>query len=62
MGSNDVPIEPGIALGGYSKAETGKSVDYKLSSGLIITYLLNNSKDKNKLKPTLEWELKFVSK
>lgn len=54
------PVEPGIALGGYKKAEPGKSINYKMSSGLTLTYLINNSKNKTALGPALEWELKLV--
>lgn len=54
------PIEPGIALGGYSKPEHGKSVNYKMAKGLTLTYLINNSKNKTALIPALEWELKYV--
>lgn len=55
------PIEPAIALGGYPKAGAGKSVDYKMSTGLALTYLINNSKNKTALIPALEWELKLVN-
>lgn len=56
------PVEPGIALGGYSKPESGKSINYKMSKGLTLTYLINNSKNKTALIPALEWELKLVTK
>lgn len=54
------PVEPGIALGGYKKADPGKSINYKLSTGLTLTYLINNSRNKTAIKPALEWELKLV--
>lgn len=54
------PVEPGIAFGGYAKPEAGKSINYKLSTGITLTYLINNSKNKTALQPALEWELKFI--
>ncbi|XP_031627932.1 NPC intracellular cholesterol transporter 1 homolog 1b [Contarinia nasturtii] len=55
------PIDPAIALGGYKKPGSGESIDYKLSTGVIISYIINNSKDKEKLKPALEWEKNFIN-
>lgn len=54
------PVEPGIALGGYEKAEPGKSINYKMSTGFTLTYLINNSKNTTAIKPALEWELELV--
>lgn len=57
MGPYGGPVEPGIALGGYKPGDDGK-IDYKTSTGLILTFLLNNSQDLDALKPTMDWELK----
>lgn len=54
------PVEPAIALGGYPKAEPGKATNYKMSTGLTLTYLINNSKNKTALIPAMDWELKLV--
>lgn len=52
------PIEPGIALGGYAKPAKNETENYKLSQGLILTFLIMNYKDKNLLQPAMEWEEK----
>lgn len=52
------PILPGIAVGGFPKPQPGESPDYKLATGLIITFLINNHLDKDKLGAAFEWELK----
>lgn len=57
MGLYKGPIEPGIALGGYKPDDDGKT-DYKLSTGIILTYLLNNFQDRDALTPVMNWELK----
>lgn len=38
-----------------------ESANYRLSTGIILTFLVNNKQDKALLPPALEWELKFVS-
>lgn len=54
------PIEPGIALGGYPRAlHEGSKPDYRLSKGLVMTFLVNNHNDKSKLEPAMEWETKW---
>lgn len=52
------PVEPSIALGGYKKPNSDESVDYKMSNGIILTFLINNYKNQTLLEPALEWELK----
>lgn len=52
------PVEPAIALGGYAKPEAGESVNYRQSKGIILTFLINNYKDKTLLQPAMEWEKK----
>lgn len=39
---------------------TDESVDYRLARGLVLTFLLNNHNDRNKLQPALKWEKRFV--
>lgn len=36
----------------------GEAPDYRLATGLIITFLANNHQNKTLLEPALEWELK----
>ena len=48
-------MAPNIALGGFD----GSS--YKNASTLIISFIVNNHKDKNKLKKALAWEKAFVN-
>lgn len=50
------------AIGGYKRSDTVESVDYKQATGVIITYLIENSKNKTMLKPALEWEQKYLPK
>jgi len=52
------PVEPGITLGGFPKPEVGVSEDYKLATGIVITFLVNNKQDKSLLGPAMDWELK----
>lgn len=52
------PIEPGVAVGGFPKPKIGERPDYKLATGLILTFLINNHQDKSKLGPAFDWELK----
>lgn len=47
------------ALGGYKKADSSEqSIDYKLSTGIILTFLIKNFKNETLLEPALEWEKK----
>lgn len=50
-----------IAFGGYKKAVnlTEDRIDYKLSTGIILTFLIKNFKDEELLKPAVEWESKY---
>lgn len=54
------PIEPGIAVGGFPKPAMGESPDFRLATGVIVTFLINNKADKNELGPMMEWEKKFI--
>lgn len=53
------PIEPGVAVGGFPKPNTGERPDFKLATGLILTFLINNEENKTMLEPALDWELKY---
>lgn len=39
----------------------GESANFRLSTGIILTFLVNNKQDKALLTPALEWELKCVN-
>lgn len=52
------PIDPAIALGGFSM--NNDQPNYEEASALIITVLVNNHHNKTLLKPALEWEQSFV--
>lgn len=54
------PIEPAIAVGGMPPAEPGENQDFKLATGIVLTFLLNNKADKSELGPAMEWEKLFV--
>lgn len=55
------PIDPNVVLGGF--LQDGKMVEdppYKEANTVIITYVVNNYYDKEKLQPAMEWELAFL--
>lgn len=54
------PIEPAIAIGGLPKPEPGQSVDYKMATGMVLTFLVRNHMNKSLLGPAEEWEKKFM--
>lgn len=57
------PVLPGVALGGFlapGEPLTKKSRFHR-ANALILTFLVNNHHDKNKLKPALEWEKTFIN-
>lgn len=54
------PVEPGIALGGYPKAKPGQKPDYRLATGIVLTFLINNYQNDSLVKPAMEWELKYL--
>lgn len=54
------PIEPAIAVGGMPPAEPGQPQDFKLATGIVLTFLLNNKANKSELGPAMEWEKLFV--
>lgn len=57
------PVDPAIALGGFLKL--GETLvdqpNYGNATAVILTFLVNNHKDKSKLTPALEWEKLFVT-
>lgn len=55
------PVEPGIAVGGFPKVPPGDSPDYRLATGLTLTFLVKNQLDSNLLNSALKWELEFVN-
>lgn len=55
------PVVPGIIVGGFPKPKSGEHPDYKLATGLILTFLIDNHVDKKRLEPAIEWELKFLN-
>ncbi|XP_055525163.1 NPC intracellular cholesterol transporter 1 homolog 1b [Wyeomyia smithii] len=54
------PIEPGIAVGGFPKPVAGSSPDFRLATGLVLTFLIQNKADKEELGPMMEWEKKYI--
>lgn len=55
------PIDPSVVLGGFLK--DGKMVQdppYKDANTVVITYVVNNYYEKDKLKPAMEWEQAFL--
>ena len=54
MGNFGGPVNPNIALGGF------EGTDYNNASTLIITFVVNNHKDKSKLGKALAWEKAFI--
>ncbi|KAK8738118.1 hypothetical protein OTU49_004053 [Cherax quadricarinatus] len=62
MGSYGGPVFPYTALGGFLKAGEVISENpmYTESTALVITILINNYLDTEKLAPALAWEKKFL--
>ncbi|CAG9564492.1 unnamed protein product [Danaus chrysippus] len=56
------PVSPGVVLGGFlSPGEPlTKSSRFHRANALILTFLVDNHHDKDKLKPALEWEKEFI--
>lgn len=56
------PIEPGIAVGGLPVGPDGnKSTNYRLATGVVITFLVNNHNDADQNDPAMEWEKQYIS-
>ncbi|XP_005183450.1 NPC intracellular cholesterol transporter 1 isoform X3 [Musca domestica] len=56
-------VDPAIALGGFLKTgeQLGPETKYERANALILTFLVRNHHDKEKLGPTLEWEERYVN-
>ena len=55
------PAFPFVALGGYRHGENNNVSDeslYTRADSLILTFLINNKKNKDELGPALYWEQK----
>ncbi|XP_049852648.1 NPC intracellular cholesterol transporter 1 homolog 1b-like isoform X2 [Schistocerca gregaria] len=60
LGPYGGPIFAGLALGGFPEDANVNYSKYALSTGLSLTFLVNNHLDKTDLQPALEWESKFI--
>ncbi|XP_038222649.1 NPC intracellular cholesterol transporter 1 [Zerene cesonia] len=56
------PVLPGVALGGFLAPgePLGKASRFHRASALILTLLVDNRHDRDKLKPALQWEKEFI--
>lgn len=54
------PIEPNIGVGGAPKLSANETEDYRLGTGILLTFLVKNYVDKEATKPAREWEKKFI--
>ncbi|XP_050677149.1 NPC intracellular cholesterol transporter 1 isoform X3 [Leptidea sinapis] len=56
------PVLPAVALGGFLAPQEplSKNSRFHEATALILTILVNNKHDKEKLKPALEWEEEFI--
>lgn len=56
------PIDPAIALGGFviDGQTTSEVTDYQRANVVILTFLVNNYHNKDKLEPAKQWEARFV--
>lgn len=56
------PVDPAIAFGGFGDSEQGISskISYTSSKSLVLTLVLNNHLEKERLEPVLKWEKMFL--
>ncbi|XP_065355610.1 NPC intracellular cholesterol transporter 1 isoform X2 [Calliphora vicina] len=56
------PVDPAIGLGGFLNPgeQLGSNTKYERATALILTFLVRNHHDKEKLGPALEWEQRYV--
>ena len=54
LGTYGGPVSPDIVLGGF------EGTAYQNASTLIITFVVNNYKDKSKLSKAMVWEKRFI--
>uniref|UniRef100_A0AAG5DBY3 SSD domain-containing protein n=1 Tax=Anopheles atroparvus TaxID=41427 RepID=A0AAG5DBY3_ANOAO len=56
------PIDPAVALGGIPQPKSPEEkASYTQASAVILTFLVRNYHDKDKLQPALAWETEYVS-
>ncbi|XP_047362414.1 NPC intracellular cholesterol transporter 1 homolog 1b-like [Vespa velutina] len=57
------PIFPALAVGGFLKKNEFHydSSDYIKANGLVLSFLMNNHLDEEKLKPVIKWEERFIN-
>ncbi|CAB3234366.1 unnamed protein product [Arctia plantaginis] len=57
------PVLPAVALGGFLKPgePLTKRSRFHEANALIITFLVNNKKDMEQLRPVLKWEKEFIN-
>ncbi|XP_049279815.1 NPC intracellular cholesterol transporter 1 isoform X3 [Anopheles funestus] len=56
------PIDPAIALGGIPQPKTAEEKpSYTEANAVILTFLVRNYHDKNKLQSALAWETEYVA-
>uniref|UniRef100_A0A182W4Q6 SSD domain-containing protein n=1 Tax=Anopheles minimus TaxID=112268 RepID=A0A182W4Q6_9DIPT len=60
FGTYGGPIEPGVAVGGFPPPASGANPDFRLATGVVLTFLVENKANKDELGPALEWEQRFV--
>nr|XP_040228141.2 NPC intracellular cholesterol transporter 1 homolog 1b [Anopheles coluzzii] len=60
FGTYGGPIEPGVAVGGFPQPAPGANPDFRLATGVVLTFLVENKANKDELGPALEWEQRFV--
>lgn len=63
LGSYGGPVFPYTALGGFLEGhqELGEDPKYKNATALVISFIVNNNYDKDKLKMAMAWEKEFLS-
>lgn len=56
------PVEPGISVGGLPIEPDGnKSTNYRLATGVVLTFLVRNHKDAEDNEQAMEWEQDYVN-
>lgn len=63
LGSYGGPVFPYTALGGFLEGhqELGEDPKYKNATALVISFIVNNNYDKDKIKMAMAWEKEFLS-
>lgn len=54
------PSEPELVAGGFPKHANGKPTDFKLATGVVLTFVVTNDLNKTALEPALKWEKRLV--